>query len=81
MIGVQIPILVAIFEYTIILAMKKYQSSKGNSVTINVGHHKTNEKCDWILFSNKVDKWTFFGTLVFTVTFNIICWSVALNLK
>ena len=27
MIGVQIPILVAIFEYAIILAMKKYQSS------------------------------------------------------
>ena len=84
MVGVQIPILVGILEYGILLAMKKYQTGKGTSITIktiNVGHHETNEKYDWNVLSKTLDKWTFFGASVFIMIFNIIYWSVALNLQ
>ena len=81
MVGMQIPILVGIFEYGIILAMKKYQSGKVTSITINVEHHETNEKYDWNVLSKILDKWTFLGASVFIMIFNIIYWSVALNLQ
>ena len=82
MVGIQIPILVGIFEYGIILAMKKYHTtSKGTSITINVGHHEMKEKYDWNVVSKTLDKWTFLGASVFIMIFNIIYWSVALNLQ
>ena len=79
MVGVQIPILVGIFEYGIILAMKKYQTGQGTSVTTNGVHRQRTEKYDWNVLSKTLDKWTFIGSSVFIVTFNIIYWLVALN--
>ena len=39
MIGVQIPILVGILEYAILLALKKYYKNKGKSTLSMVFHH------------------------------------------
>ena len=39
MIGVQIPILVGILEYAILLALKKYYKAKGKSTICMVSHH------------------------------------------
>ena len=81
MVGVQIPILLGIFEYGIILAMKKYQSGQGTSVmSMKMVHHEKDEKIDWNVLSKTLDKWTFIGASVFIVTFNIIYWSVVLNI-
>ena len=87
MIGVQIPILVGIFEYSFILARKKYRPVKETPV-INVQNNSITQSelkkanCDWNHSSYKtIDKWTFIGSLIFIFTFNIIYWSVAMNMN
>ena len=85
MVGVQIPILIGIFEYGIILAMKKSQLEK-ETFTIKIGNganvlSKTmiaDKDVGWINFDKLVDKWTFILSLIFILTFNAIYWSVAL---
>ena len=85
MVGVQIPILIGIFEYGIILAMKKSQLEKETFI-IKIGNgtnvlNKTmiaDKDVGWINFDKLVDKWTFILSLIFIVTFNLIYWSVAL---
>ena len=85
MVGVQVPILIGIFEYGIILAMKKSQLEK-ETFTIKIGNganvlSKTmiaDKDVDWINFDKLVDKWTFILSLIFILTFNAIYWSVAL---
>ena len=45
MIGVQIPILVGILEYAILLALKKYYKGKGKSTLYTVSHqHKETQE-------------------------------------
>ena len=89
MIGVQIPILVGIFEYSFILARKKYHRVK-ETPAIKIQNHrnalseskKAKENYDWNCSSNiTLDKWTFIGSLIFIFTFNIIYWTVAMNMN
>ena len=44
MIGVQIPILVGIFEYAILLALKKYHNGKDVSTLVTVSPHDKEQK-------------------------------------
>ena len=82
MVGVQIPILIAIFEYGIILAMIKREKGKKNS-TIKVGNGHTNgiNKNGINDLSRKIDEWAFTGSLIFIIVFNFIYWSVGLNVQ
>ena len=83
MIGIQIPILVGIFEYGIILAMKKYQACKSAKI-IKVGASEVRDNIkpyDMYLVSKQVDKWTFLGALVFIIMFNMIYWCASLNVQ
>ena len=85
MVGVQIPILIGIFEYGIILAMKKSQLEKetfttkiGNGANVLSKTMIADKDVGWINFDKLVDKWTFILSLIFILTFNAIYWSVAL---
>ena len=82
MIGVQIPLLLGIFEYGFILAMKKSQKIQLQSI-IKVGEDQNalGRNTTSIESLDKMDKWTFFGSLTFTLIFNVIYWSVASNVK
>ena len=81
MIGVHFPIFIAILEYGIILAMKKYEKAPntpgvhkiGNIAFINTkdGHFDVSN------FSKNLDMITFFLCLIFIILFNMIYWSVA----
>ena len=75
MVGVQIPIFVAILEYGIILAMKKYQKKIGKNKVIQVSSESQNQTN----FDNTIDKWSFICTLVFITIFNIGYWSAVLS--
>ena len=86
MVGVQVPILVGILEYGIILALQKYCKLKEESV-IKVGDHPRasaiqNKEInhDWNEMSQTLDKWTFFGSTLFICLFNIIYWYVTLTI-
>ena len=96
MIGVQIPILVGIFEYATLLALKKYHKEKEKSSSVTVSKDDknvvknfsqktlsvvttTNEiELQWDIIERTMDKWTFMGTLVFILSFNIIYWFLTL---
>ena len=65
-IGIQIPILVAIFEYGILLALKKYH--QGNKIQVSSGMDKprfNGNELDMDSVTKIVDKWSFFGCLTF----------------
>ena len=80
MIGIQVPILVGIFEYGIVLAMKKYQACHSTKI-IKVGPCEV-KHCNYMnIVSKKVDKWTFLGSLFFIMIFNIIYWCASLNVQ
>ena len=83
MIGIQVPILVGIFEYGIVLAMKKYQACHPTKIIkVGPGEIRGNfEPYDMYLVSKKVDKWTFLGSLVFIIMFNMIYWCASLNVQ
>ena len=86
LIGVQIPILVGIWEDATLLALRKYHKGKEKSTPIMVSESAhppipsiTNEtKSDWTIIEKTIDKWTFMVTLAFIVTFNMIYWVLAL---
>ena len=83
MIGIQVPILVGIFEYGIVLAMKKYQACHSTKI-IKVGPEEVRDTIklyDMYLVSKNVDKWTFLGSLVFILMFNMIYWCTSLNVQ
>ena len=83
MIGIQVPILVGIFEYGIVLAMKKYQACHSTKI-IKVGPEEvmdTIKLYDMYLVSKNVDKWTFLGSLAFILMFNMIYWCTSLNVQ
>ena len=82
MVGIQIPILVGIFEYGVLLLMKKYPTGQSTWI-IKVGDHKLKKnvnKYDMDDFTRKVDKWTFIGSFIFIVIFNFLYWSLAKSL-
>ena len=74
MIGIKFPILVAIIEYGILLAMEKYHAKKNSKVY--VADDTDLKDKDWILIGKTVDKWTFAGSLLFIIVFNSIYWIV-----
>lgn len=77
MIGAQFPILVAIFEYGVLLSLKKYVKSRGDIHKVESDEQETS---DTIIMKNidevakKVDKVTFFSLLIFITLFNVIYW-------
>ena len=86
LLGVEIPILVGILEYGIILSVRKYKSKKKVTSVINVKSVlgpmiQANEDLEWNSLSKSLDKWTFIGSILFIMIFNIVYWSVALNIE
>ena len=83
MLGVQIPILLAIFEYGIILTIKRmYKNESGqNKIKVSNSRKQLNvrPKKTWDLekIGRKMDKWTFSISLTFMIFFNIIYWAMA----
>ena len=83
LIGIQIPILLAIFEYGILLTIKRVSKQEIGQTKINVISSGT----ETLISSQKIrdmdqigktmDKWTFIGSLCFMIIFNIVYWSVA----
>ena len=74
MMGIQIPILLAVFEYGIILALRKQDKRITSIPKMSKIAPSTKNKND---FERKLDKWTFIGSSVFIVVFNILYWSAA----
>ena len=86
LLGVEIPFLVGILEYGMILSVRKYKSKKKATSVINVRTAQSpkilaDEEFDWNSLSKSLDKWTFIGSILFIVIFNIVYWSVALNIE
>ena len=85
LLGVQIPIILAIVEYGILLTMKRMQKKDNSQVKIQVihsgNHPQTREKAIWDLdqMGKTMDKWSFISSLFFIITFIIVYWSVALT--
>jgi hypothetical protein len=79
---VQIPILVAIFEYGILLAMKKYYQPIKKTSEVVVFNRKIittdTEEMNMKKIEITMDKWSFIGTLSFIIIFNIIYWTTAI---
>ena len=86
LLGVEIPFLVGILEYGMILSVRKYKSKKKATSVINVRTAQSpkilaDEEFDWNSLSKSLDKWTFIGSILFIIIFNIVYWSVALNIE
>ena len=81
MLGVQLPIILAVFEYGIILAMRKQDQGTSRSNVIKVTKvmpltiKQKNE------FEKLLDKWTFFGCFLFIIIFNLVYWTTAQKIK
>ena len=78
MIGVQIPILVGIFEYGILLAMRKYYKPNNSSIVVkfdSTDSSTTEGNIDMDSFGKVIDKWTFTASLIFVLLFNIFYWT------
>ena len=77
MLGVQIPILLALFEYGAILAMKKYDLRNWRQKPIKVSQagqfKRTN--VDYDELAKSMDKITLFFSFGFIVLFNIVYWT------
>ena len=84
MTGVQTTLLLAIVEYGVILAVKKYHRPQNSSKTvqvtsINSGNIKPNglqNNLDIDEICKKVDIFTFFCSLIFIVIFIIVYWII-----
>ena len=85
LLGVQIPIILAIVEYGILLTMKRMQKKDNGQVKIQVihsgNHPQIKEKAIWDLdqMGKTMDKWSFISSLFFIIIFIIVYWSVALT--
>ena len=83
LIGIQIPILLAIVEYGILLTMKRMykDESEKNKVQVSFAGNQMDvrHKKTWDLekIAKKMDKWTFAISLTFMILFNIIYWTTA----
>ena len=85
LLGIQIPIILAIVEYGILLTMKRMQKKDNGQVKIQVihsgNHPQIREKAIWDLdqMGKTMDKWSFISSLFFIIIFIIVYWSVALT--
>ena len=64
-VGVQIPILMAIFEYGVVLGMMKYK--KGDEI----------DKIELAYKIKKIDMWSLVASGIFIILFDIIYWTIA----
>ena len=82
LIGIQIPILLAIFEYGILLTIKRMSKQEVGQTKIHVISSGTETQIrsrkirDMDQIGKTMDKWTFIGSISFIVIFNIVYWSV-----
>ena len=85
LLGIQIPILLAIVEYGILLTMKRIQKKVNGQVQVQVFYSgnqtQIREKTIWDLdqMGKTMDKWSFISSLFFIIIFIIVYWSVALT--
>ena len=70
-VGMQIPILMAIIEYGIILGMKKQDTKRLNLRKISI------TKIAVYDFEKILDKWTSYGLFVYIIIFNCVYWTAA----
>ena len=82
LLGIQIPILLAIVEYGILLTIKRMSKKEAQETKIHLIHSgketqiKSQKVQDLDQIGKTMDKWTFIGSLSFIVIFNIVYWSV-----
>ena len=83
LIGIQIPILLAIVEYGILLTIKRMSKQDVRETKVHVINSGTETQIrgreiqDMDQIGKTMDKWTFIGSLSFMIIFNIVYWSVA----
>ena len=88
MLGIQTPILIGIFEYGTLLAMKRYHQNRNTSEKNNVINvisststetkNDDEKHFDFIGISKMLDLSTFLFSFLFIVVFNIIYWSTVM---
>ena len=87
LLGVQIPILLAIVEYGILLTMKRVNKKKPepNKIQVLYNGSQTTIRERKVLDVEKIGKimdlWTFIISLSFIIIFNIVYWSAAPKVK
>ena len=88
LLGVQIPILLAIVEYGILLTMKRVNKKKTpdqNKIQVLYNGSQTTIRERKIMDVEKIGKtmdlWTFIISLSFIIIFNIVYWSAAPKVK
>ena len=88
LLGVQIPILLAIVEYGILLTMKRVNQKKTpdqNKIQVLYNGSQTTIRERKIMDVEKIGKtmdlWTFIISLSFIIIFNIVYWSAAPKVK
>ena len=88
LLGVQIPILLAIVEYGILLTMKRVNKKKTpdqNKIQVLYNGSQTTIRERKIMDVDKIGKtmdlWTFIISLSFIIIFNIVYWSAAPKVK
>ena len=85
LLGVQIPIILAIVEYGILLTMKRMQKKANGQVKVQViysgNQTQIREKTIWDLdqIGKTMDKWSFISSVSFIIIFIIVYWSVAIT--
>ena len=70
-VGMQIPILMAVIEYGIILAMKNQGTKRLNLRKISI------TKIAMYDFEKILDKWTSYGSFGYIIIFNCVYWTAA----
>ena len=81
--GVQFPILMSIFEYGVILAIKRLSRNKTSMLpTTEMLQGKgtimySKQRMDMEQLSKKIDVWACFTSLGFTLIFNVVYWRLA----
>ena len=85
LLGIQIPIILAIVEYGILLTMKRMQKKENGQIKVQVihsgNHPQIRKKAIWDLdqIGKTMDKWSFISSLSFIIIFIVVYWSVALT--
>ena len=87
LLGVQIPILLAIVEYGILLTMKRVFKKPAEQNKVQAVYNsqdsllRTEKIWDLDKIGKRMDMWTFIISVSFIVIFNIIYWSVAQTMQ
>ena len=83
LLGIQIPILLAIVEYGILLTIKRMSKQEVGETKVHVINSGTETQLrsrkvlDVDQIGKTMDKWTFISSLCFMIIFNIVYWSIA----